>query len=104
MGINKKIEVGQTKYFVEDIKCIACGYLLNAATSCTGDEVPVEGDISICISCGHVMAFADDCGNLRDLNDAEMREVAGHPTILRIQKARRLAADRLNRSDDTGSR
>lgn len=49
------------------------------------------------------MAFANDEGALRDLTDEEMLEVAGHPTILKIQEARRLASDRLDGGNDANS-
>jgi hypothetical protein len=70
--------------------CLACGKILDAA-SCIDDtgHAPGPGDITICFSCGHVMAFADDT-SLRELTSDEMYTVAGNPVILAIQKARGL--------------
>jgi hypothetical protein len=48
---------------------------------------PKPGDITICISCGHLMGFKEDM-SLRDLTDAEMLHVAGDERILAVQRAR----------------
>lgn len=47
---------------------------------------PEPGDISVCINCGHIMAFADDL-KLRSLTDQEMFDVAGDPRMLLAQRA-----------------
>lgn len=69
-------------------KCTACGYLTDTAT-CPSDDnaVPEEGAITVCIRCGHMMAYDAEL-RLRDLTDEEMHEVAGNEDILRIQEAR----------------
>jgi hypothetical protein len=70
-----------------DNVCLACGNVLDAADNLTGKRKPKSGDISVCIDCGHIMAFGEDL-SFRPLTDAEMIEIAGHPTIVGIQKAR----------------
>ena len=70
--------------------CLACGKVLDAANvvSTDGqDYAPSSGDITICLGCGHVMAFDDDL-KLREMTDAEAREIAGDRRMLAVQKAR----------------
>lgn len=70
-------------------KCLDCGTFLDAVTgvlSASGLK-PTPGSITICVECGHIMAFADDL-SLRELNDQEMLGVAGNKDILDIQRAR----------------
>jgi hypothetical protein len=67
--------------------CVSCGKTLDAATLPEGEDAPSPGDISLCLYCGHLMAYADDL-ELRNLTDEEMHEVAGDPHILRMQRAR----------------
>jgi hypothetical protein len=52
------------------------------------DAVPRPGDITLCLYCGHIMAFADDL-TLRELNDEEAHDIAGDPRMLAAQWARR---------------
>ena len=73
---------------VKESCCTSCGKKLDMATSVEGYAVPLPGDISICIKCGHIMAFGDDL-MLRDLNDREAYDVAGDRRILAVQEARR---------------
>jgi hypothetical protein len=67
--------------------CTACGTKLNGATGIATDGAPSPGDITVCLSCGHVMAYADDL-TLRDLTDAEMVEIAGDPRLVAFNKVR----------------
>ena len=68
-------------------KCLSCGKALDGAT-CVGEKAtPKVGDITLCIYCGHLMAFGDDM-MFRELNDEEMHEMAGDYRILMAQKAR----------------
>jgi hypothetical protein len=69
-------------------KCLACGYTFDAASGVTGAEHPQAGDISLCLRCGHLMAFNADL-TTRALTDAEMLEVAEDPRILEVQRARK---------------
>lgn len=66
-------------------QCLNCGKLMDAATGAGHDHKPTEGSIGICISCNHIMAYDADL-KLRELNDEEIREIAGHPEILRIMR------------------
>jgi hypothetical protein len=67
--------------------CPSCGHQLDAATSMTGHDAIKPDDITICLYCGHVMAFGNDL-EFRPLTDAEMKLVAGDKRILAIQRAR----------------
>jgi hypothetical protein len=67
--------------------CLSCGKLFNAASDLGSDESPSPGDISMCLGCGHLMAFTDDM-TVRELTSEEMHEVAGDPYILAMQRAR----------------
>jgi hypothetical protein len=73
-------------------QCLHCGETLDGATSIDMDDAPDPGDITVCLLCGHIMAFADDM-TLREPTDAEAKDAAGDPRILAIQAARR-GADR----------
>jgi RNase P subunit RPR2 len=67
--------------------CPSCGVLLNAATSTfEEDATPSDGDITICLRCGHIMIFENN--RPRDLTDVEMRMIAGDRRIIAVQKAR----------------
>ena len=52
-------------------RCLRCGKPLDAATDFAGKAVPKPGDISICMGCNYVMAFASDL-SMRELTDAEL--------------------------------
>lgn len=73
--------------------CLNCGHKLDAATAVDNDDadertlVPRPGALTICIACGHLMAFDLDM-TMRELTSAEMHEMAGDPRILAIQRAR----------------
>ena len=68
--------------------CLACGTTMDAATHTSDPDVrPSPNDITICLYCGHLMAFGDDL-QLRALTDDEMHQCAGDPVILKLQKAR----------------
>jgi ribosomal protein L32 len=69
-------------------QCLNCGHKLDGAFAQQMKKArPAPGDITICIRCGHVMAFADDL-TMRALTDAEVIEVAGNEDLLRYQRAR----------------
>jgi len=69
--------------------CPNCGEHLDA---CSGVEAhgkaPSPGDITVCLYCGHLMAFTDILG-LRVLTEAELNEVSDDPRIMAIQAARK---------------
>jgi hypothetical protein len=80
LGENVKIE--------SEPHCLECGVLLDGACVVNNEtRKPEPGDVSVCIRCGHLAVFGDDM-QLRQLNDAEIREWAGDPVILAIQLAR----------------
>jgi hypothetical protein len=47
---------------------------------------PTDGDITICMKCGHIMVFEDN--RPRNPTNAEMRIIAGNRRIIAVQKAR----------------
>jgi hypothetical protein len=72
---------------IEPNLCLNCNKELDSVTGIDNTELPKEGSITICLDCGHIMAF-DAHIKFRELTDEEMIEIAGNKTILRIQKAR----------------
>ena len=81
------MEVGSEMTRTPDCACVNCGRVVDAATSVGSEASPDPGDVTICLYCGHLMAFTDAL-TLRDLNDQEIIECAGDPRIIAIQKAR----------------
>lgn len=72
--------------------CTACGKSLDSASRMADGKIddelmPSPGDITICLQCGHIMAFAEEL-KLRDLTDEEAISVAGDPDVLSIQRMR----------------
>ena len=67
-------------------RCLNCSHLLDAATAVIGGRRPQPSDVTICISCGHIMAFDYDL-SLRRLTDEEMVAVAGDRDIIMAQRA-----------------
>jgi hypothetical protein len=78
VGVSRKVQAS---------RCKACGYRTDAATSVGSDAKPKPGDFTVCIRCGHVMAF-DDKLKLRNLTSEEMNTIAGDARLLAIQFAR----------------
>jgi hypothetical protein len=68
--------------------CLSCGRMSDVASSVFSESAPSPGDFTICLYCGHVMAFGDDLG-FRALTGAEMISVAGDVRVLKIQAARK---------------
>jgi len=68
--------------------CLHCGALNDAAFSVGNDAEPSPGAITMCLECGHVMAFADDM-SLRALTGDEIKKVAGDKRLLAAQWARK---------------
>lgn len=68
--------------------CLHCHGSLDAAT-CVHDEVrPKDGDLTMCIYCGHLMAFTADL-SLRELNDEERAWCASSRLIQRALEVRK---------------
>lgn len=67
-------------------RCLNCGHEIDAAMPVHDGAKPSPGDVTICIECGHIMAFDHDL-TMRALTDAEMVEVAGARDIVMAQRA-----------------
>ena len=75
--------------------CLGCGKLVDAAAAPADDDaVPVPGDVSICIHCGYLMAFAADL-SYRELTEEEMDDL-DLLEISRIQTARKKVMEKSN--------
>jgi hypothetical protein len=62
-------------------KCTNCGTKLDAVSQVDSEDGdPRDGDVSICLYCGHLMIFSDI--GVRNLTDTEMIELAGNPELL----------------------
>jgi hypothetical protein len=71
---------------VPESSCPNCGKPLDAAMSTEGDHKPSPGDMTICMDCRHLCAFAEDM-RLRELTGDEVVAVAGDQRVLRAMKA-----------------
>jgi len=67
------------------IVCADCGHEMDAASG-FGKAKPKPGDISICMYCGHIAAFADDM-TVRPLTVPEMIKIAGDKRIVELRQA-----------------
>jgi hypothetical protein len=65
--------------------CLRCGELLDMAMDLTGDRKPCANSKTICINCGHVMAFTLDL-KLRDLSANESSAAAHNIQIRHVQQ------------------
>jgi hypothetical protein len=74
-------------HHVATCACLACGQPLDGALGIETDDRPAPGNTSLCIYCGHLMAFADDM-TLRELTNEEAHEIAGDEHILMAQRVR----------------
>ncbi|UPK03157.1 hypothetical protein [Bradyrhizobium sp. 170] len=70
--------------------CLGCGRQVNGASGVDFRGLPRPGNITVCLYCGHIMAFTEDL-RLRELTDEEMIDVAGDPRLIAVQRARKLA-------------
>lgn len=63
-------------------RCLCCGKPVDAATAASGEGVrPNEDDLSVCIYCGHVMAFDKDL-RLRELTASELAAASKDKRLL----------------------
>jgi len=69
--------------------CLNCGKVCDGATAVgiEGAVQPSSDDVTICIYCGHLMAF-DANLHFRELTGEEMLEVAADERILAVSRAR----------------
>jgi hypothetical protein len=72
--------------------CLNCGKILDGATAIDeeGAVRPTPGAITVCMYCGHLMAF-DERLHFRELTDAEIIEIAGDERLIAINRARTLS-------------
>jgi hypothetical protein len=70
-------------------RCLNCDKEFDMATCIgeTGQVKPSPGDITMCLYCGHVMAFDEDLSPV-ELDDEQMHDIAGDKRILALQQAR----------------
>ena len=80
------MELGDTHH-TPMATCLACGVLLAASSSVDSNTAPHPGAITVCLECGHIMAFADDM-TLRELTDKEAHRIAGDPILKAIMWVR----------------
>lgn len=64
--------------------CTSCNKKVDCAAG-VDDVAPQEGDFSLCLDCGHIMAFNKEL-ILRDLTEEEVVMIAGNEEMLRMQK------------------
>lgn len=62
-------------------RCLNCGDMLDRAERLHDDKKPEEGDISICLHCGHVMVFTNKL-MYRNPTDEELLEIAADSELL----------------------
>lgn len=77
--------LGETSH-TPQTACTNCGRIVDSATGVSTNNQPNPGDAAVCVGCGHIMAYAED-RTLRELTDDEIKEVAGNPEILLLQRA-----------------
>jgi hypothetical protein len=70
--------------------CLGCGQLLDASTCVGEDAGPTEGDVTVCLACGHIMVFGRNLV-LRNPSDDEIADIAGDERVLEVQRARKRA-------------
>ena len=70
--------------------CLNCGRKLDGATGLPGNKsaLPKPDDYTVCVDCGHVMAFASDL-TMRNLTIPELVGLSGNKAILAIQERAR---------------
>lgn len=73
-------------YRVPGALCPNCQQAMDGAAPTDGGRRPQTGDIALCFDCHHISVYGDNM-QLRNLNDEEMVEIAGHPEIVRAMNA-----------------
>ena len=69
----------------EPSACLNCGKVLDAATGIGNKRKIRAGAITICIACGHLMAWSGSA--FRALTDEEMVGIAGDERVIKMQAA-----------------
>ncbi len=68
--------------------CLKCQVEIDAATCVTAAAKPADGDLNICVYCGHLMAFTADT-TLRELTPEERKLCDGNKMVQAALKAQR---------------
>ena len=68
--------------------CPGCGDRLDCASPAFGNDTPAPGDVTVCLRCGHMMAFSKNL-RLRELTKAERRKADNDARIRFIEVKRR---------------
>jgi hypothetical protein len=72
----------QAKSFDDGYACLKCGELLDCVTSSglLNREIPLPGDISICLYCSNIAIFTDSGlrppGEHEEFSNAQIQEIA----------------------------
>lgn len=69
------------------VKCLKCGYPMDATTSVFEDATPKAGDYSLCLGCGYVAVFNAD-HTLRAPTEQESEAIASNQQVIDAQMAR----------------
>lgn len=72
-------------YRIAPSHCCGCGKEMDAATPLGGGRGPQEGDMAICLDCGHLQFYGANLV-MRNPTDAEVIEVAGDPELIMAMK------------------
>lgn len=64
-------------------RCPRCFYTMDRCVSPMGDFKPKDGDISLCIKCGAVMAFTST-GTIRPFKESEFREIMKNEPVMSL--------------------
>lgn len=75
---------------VKPAPCLNCGKVNDRLGGAIDEHsVPVPGDVTMCIECGHLAIYDENPQRLRELTAAELLEVMQDPEIQAVQLARR---------------
>jgi hypothetical protein len=69
-----------------EMACPWCGRNLDRVSCIDGEDVPEEGDISLCFGCGEWCVF-DNGMHLRKPNDEEFEEIGTSPECMQSRWA-----------------
>jgi hypothetical protein len=92
------MKVGSTTRFKKGSRCLNCKKVLDSATGLDSDETPSPGDLTVCLTCGHLMVFNEKL-KFRELSDEEIVETAGDPRIVKFQNVRARVLERMRKED-----
>ena len=83
------MKLGHRSRVMPPSPCTACGTMLDRVRVVDDSKaiLPNPGDLTVCLSCGHLMGFCEDL-SLRELTADEQLAAAGDKRILQIQWAR----------------